>query len=499
MAVNFSSTDPSAIGFFAPTRFEADVFDCEVEGKIPTELNGAFYRVAPTWFYPPLYKDDALPFGGDGYVSMFRFSNGTVDYKGRFVETERYLADKKARRQLFGRYRSPASDDPLAKGVNRTVANTSMYTHAGRLWALKEDNLPIEMDPNTLETRGEWNFYGKVGSKTFTAHPKTDPLTGDLYCYGYEAAGDLTNDIFYYIIDKSGHVKHEVRFKAPIISMMHDMVLTQKHVIFNTCGFTTNAQRLKEGKTHWAWDSTVPTYIAILPRDGDAKDVRWFKGPQSAAIHLMNGNTKGNKVVIEAPISDGNPFPFFSSMDGSPFVPQKARTVLRRWTFDLGSKKDSWEEETLFPNTPGALTRVDERYLSLPYRYGYVNYTDPSRPFDEKKAGNLRGRVSNCYARFDLHTGKVDSYFAGDVSSLQEVQFVPRKKDAPEGDGFLIGVASNLAEMHSELVIVDAMRMEEGDIARVKLPFRLTSQVHGWWAGIDDLPFQPMFGVKTNV
>ena len=45
--------------------------------------------------------------------------------------------------------------------------------------------------------------------------------------------------------------------------------------------------------------------------------------------------------------------------------------------------------------------------------------------------------------------------------------------------------------MRSELVIADAMRLGEGPIARVKLPFRLHTQVHGWW--------EPQEGFLTGV
>ena len=58
-------------------------------------------------------------------------------------------------------------------------------------------------------------------------------------------------------------------------------------------------------------------------------------------------------------------------------------------------------------------------------------------------------------------------------SSLQESGFVPRKGSTEEGDGYVMGVASNYAEMASELHIVDAQRMEEGAVAVVELPFRL--------------------------
>jgi carotenoid cleavage dioxygenase len=97
--------------------------------------------------------------------------------------------------------------------------------------------------------------------------------------------------------------------------------------------------------------------------------------------------------------------------------------------------------------------------------------------------------VSNCYGRFDLATGTMSSYFAGDTHSLQEVCFVPRDKNAPEGDGYIMGLASNYAEMRSELIIADTQHLEEGDVARVILPFRATSQVHGRWMNEDQLPF----------
>ena len=52
-----------------------------------------------------------------------------------------------------------------------------------------------------------------------------------------------------------------------------------------------------------------------------------------------------------------------------------------------------------------------------------------------------------------------------------------------------MGVASNYAEMRSELIIADAQHLEDGDVARVILPFRATSQVHGRWMNEDELPF----------
>lgn len=485
--VDFSH-QPTMKGFFAPTRFEADVYDCEVIGKVPTDMNGAFVRLGGDWLYPPKFSDDA-PFSVDGYINMFRFKNGIVDYKGRWVKTPRYKADLAAHKQLFGEYRNPFTDDPSVKGLDRTVQNTTPLAFAGKLFTLKEDSLPYEINCNTLETIGPYNFHGKYKSLTFTAHPKVDPVTGEMICYGYEAAGLETNDVYLYTINKKGEVTREVRFKVPYISMVHDIGLTQKHVIIPVFGFVTSMERLKEGKVHWGWDSTRPSYVGIIPRDGEAKDIRWFKGPERATVHTLNGRTEGDKVILEAPIFDSNPFPFFPSVDGSPWDAQKARAYIRRNTFDLNSKDDGFTEEKLFEMNVSDLGRVDDRYLSLPYRYAFTAYTDRERPFDQWRAGNLQGRVSNCYGRFDLATGKKSSYFVGDTCSLQEVCFVPRKGSSEEGDGYVIGMASNYAEMRSELIIADAQRLEDGDVARVILPFRSTAQVHGRWMDEDQLPF----------
>ena len=46
-----------------------------------------------------------------------------------------------------------------------------------------------------------------------------------------------------------------------------------------------------------------------------------------------------------------------------------------------------------------------------------------------------------------------------DGHGLHEPQFVPQRPDAAEGDGYLIGVANDYAEMKSELVIADAQRL----------------------------------------
>jgi carotenoid cleavage dioxygenase len=487
------SNMPGMKGFFAPQRFEADIAECETEGAIPIALRGAFVRVGGDWFYPPKHPDDSA-FAQDGYISRFRFKNGKVSYTGRWIRTPRFVNNDKAGRQLYGYYRNPYDNDPAVQVIDKpwlnTVVNTSVQAHAGKLFALKEDAHPYEIDPKTLATIGPWDFHGGYKSQTFTAHPKIDPVTGEMLTFGYEATGLASDDVFYYVIDRKGRVTRETRLKVPYVTMIHDWAVTDKHVIFPVYGYRTSIERLKARQVHWAWDSTLPSLFGILPRDGEAKDMRWFKGPERGIVHTFNARTVGDKVILEAPIFDSNPFPFFPFADGSKWDPLKARAMIRRLTFDLSSKDDGYREEVLFKGLSVIdLGRIDERRMGLDNRYAYTSFRDEAKPFDAARAGTSNARITNCYGVFDMKDQTMRSFFAGDTHSLQEVTFIPRSPTAAEGDGWLIGVAQNYAEMRSELVIADARRPEEGAIARVLLPFRSSAQVHGRWYGDDELDF----------
>jgi carotenoid cleavage dioxygenase-like enzyme len=480
-------------GFGAPIRVEADILDCEVVGKIPADIDGAFYRVGAEWFYPSRFADDAI-LNADGYVSMFRIKGGKVDYRGRWVRTERFETNRKAGRQMYGYYRNPYTDDESIRDSSRpnrrSVSNTAPLIHAGKLFSLKEDGLPYELDPNTLATKGTWNAGGAWKSQTFSAHPKLDPLSGEMVAFGYEANGLASDDLYIATVNARGKVTDSVTVKVPYVSVIHDMALTHRHVIIPFGGYVTSSERLKAGKIHWGWDATKPSMIGVIPRGGSAKDMRWFQGPERCMMHTFNAHSEGNKVILYAPFYDSNFFPFFPPVDGSPWNPAKARAFIRKITLDLDKPGNDWKEEILWPMQVGDLGKVDPRVMSLPTRYLYTLFTDDDRPVDRARMGpGAPARPSNSYGRFDIETGNVEKYFAGPTHSLQECTFVPRGGErGREGDGYLVGVVSNYAEMRSELVIADAQRLGEGDIARVLLPFRISQQVHGIWAGAKELP-----------
>lgn len=487
MAVKFADNG----GFFAPMRFEAQIDDCVVEGEIPADIHGTFYRSAADRRFPPLYANDT-PYNADGAVDMFRIYQGNVDFRSRYVRTERYQAERKAHKPLFGLYRNRLTSSPEVRELSHNTANTTPIVHGNLLFCMKEDSPPTALDPHTLETIGEWDFHGSMTARTFTAHPKQDPATGEMIGFAYEASGDCTDDLAVYIFDKAGNQTKEIWFKAPVVSMMHDMAITAKHVILPTTAMVTSRERLENGELHWAYDKNVPAYVAIVPRDGDASDVRWFKGTtnQHMLVHTTNARTEGNKVILDAPVAAGNFHPYFPNADGSPVDPAGYVPTIRRWTFDLDSDSDTWEEEILFDGMKvTTFVRMDDRFLTRPFRYSFMLMNDPSLPVAENFADTLAVRISNAIYRFDHVRGVIAKFHAGDAHGMSEPQFIPRTSGGPEGDGYLIAAVNNFREMKSELVIVDALDFEAGAIARIKLPFRLHMQVHGYWASAEHLPF----------
>ena len=472
MAVDFRGHPLFPRGFNSPTRFEADIYDCEVWGEIPSDIEGTFYRIQCDFAYRPPENEWLTGFNGDGHVSAFRFANGSVDYKGRYVKTDRLMAERRHRRRLWGVYRNYLTDDPLVANVDRGAANTHIYWHGGKMLMLKEDALPYAIDPVTLETYGSWDFHGNWTATSMSAHPKIDPVTGEMIAYGYQAGGDLSDDIAIYTINPAGHITNEIWLKSPYLGIIHDIAITQKYILIPVIARTTSLERLETGEPMWVWDGSLPTMVGVLPRDGDASDVRWFQGPARNTLHFLNAMDDDNRVLMDLPVSDG----------------ERSPSQIKRWTFDMNSRNDRFGEEVV-STANGVLARMDDRYLSLPYRYGFVGNSDPSLPFDEARVGGRR-RVTNTYQRYDLQGGPTSTFFVGDTQSLQESGFVPRKGSTEEGDGYIMGVASNYAEMASELHIVDANRMEEGAVAVVKLPFRLRSGTHVNWFSAAELAEQ---------
>ncbi|HEX6999327.1 MAG TPA: carotenoid oxygenase family protein [Gammaproteobacteria bacterium] len=461
-------------------RLEADVRDCEVEGKVPSDLNGAFYRVGPDPQYP--LRPGNIPFDGEGHVSMFRIKDGRVDYRSRYVRNERYLAQDKAQRILFPMYRNPSMDDPSVKGLSRSTANTHIINHKNMLLALKEDSPPSALDLLTLDTVvPSYTFDGKLPSKTFTAHPKIDSHTGNMVAFGYEATGHGSDDVSIFEITPQGEFVWNTMIKVPYVGMLHDFAVTERHIVFYVIPLAIDEEQMKRGGIHWSWDPSRPTYFGFLRRGGDGKDVVWIEGPTRSATHVMGAFSDRDRLIVDVEMSMSNPFPFMPMRDGSAWNPVAGASHITRLSVDLSQRRPrNYGIEQMYPHV-GALPRQDDRYNTVQYRYGFLPCPDPNH--------SGPGRPGACYARFDHATRKATLFNAGPETSLAECCFAPKSADAPEGAGYLMGVATrNNENGRADLVILDAEHLEDGPVAVVKLPMRAVGQIHGWWVPEAKLP-----------
>jgi len=458
-------------------KLEATIYDCDVEGEIPSDLNGAFYRVGPDAQYP--LAPGNIPFDGEGHVSMFRLSNGRCDYRTRFVKNERWLAQNEAGRILFPMYRNPAMDDPSVAGLSRSTANTHIINHRDYLLALKEDSPPSAMDLLTLETVvPSYTFDDQLPSLTFTAHPKVDSQTGNIVAFGYEAEGHGSDVISMFEITPEGDIPWTAKIRVPYIGLLHDFAVTEHFIVFYVIPLEFDQAQMDRGGIHWAWNGNRPTFFGFVRRGGDGSDVQWIEGPTRSATHVMGAFSDSEQLYVDVEMSQGNPFPFMPHNDGTVWTPQTGTSHITRLSVDLSRRRPrNYEIEQLYPHV-GALPRQDDRYNTVPYRYGFLNCPDP----------DARGR-SATLTRFDNQTRQYSHFDFGPNASVAEACFAPKNANAREGEGYLVAVKRNTDQNNrAELVIMDAERLADGPVATVHLPVRDPGQIHGWWVPEAQLP-----------
>lgn len=472
------------IGTNTPRRVEMSVQNLAVEGEIPAEIDGAFFRAVPDNAHVPMYEDD-IALNADGMIAAFTFTDGAVDFGIKYVETERYLAEKKARHALFGKYRNPFTDDPSVKGVDRTLANTTPVWHGGRLFMTKEDGRGYEVNPHTLETVGKWDYYGALKSETFTAHPRVDNETGELFFFGYEAGGLCSDDIAYGIADKDGNLMSEQWFKQPYVATIHDFVITEKYAIWPIFPTTADLDRIKAGGAHWAHQQDLESWIAIMPRYGKVEEMQWIKGPAGVScFHEVNAYDDGDLVHIDLCLSDTVAFSFMREAGGVFRDQQDIKGALTRWTIDMSKADPQIEERPLGP--PGDLPRLADADQGRPYNRAWYLSMNPEAQGPPMLGGPV-GANFNALLRIEPGNGRLTMMGVPPGAGISEPAHVTSAKEGH--GGWLLTVVDipngppggKPADYSSELWVVEADNVEAGPIAKVKTGLALRSQVHGAW------------------
>jgi carotenoid cleavage dioxygenase-like enzyme len=473
MAKPFPADEPFLRGYYAPLHMECEAPNLPISGEWPKSLNGTLYRNGPNPQFAP--RGPYHWFSGDGMLHAFHVADGRVSYLNRWVRTPKWQLEHDEGEGLSGAFGNPRFSDPRIVQLGSTVANTHVVWHGGRLLALEEAHAPYEVDPLTLQSKGYWDFGGRLKGP-MTAHPKIDETTGEMVFFGYSAKGRFTADVSLHTVGRDGTLQRSQWMQAPYASMVHDFVVTEHWIVLPIFPLTGSMERAMKGLPPYAWEPDKGSHVALIPRNGSVDEAIWFDGDPCYVFHPMNAfETADGKVVCDMmkyPVA-----PLFPAPDGRPVTAEAPVATLVRWTFDPKGNRKGWHEQPL-DDHPGEFPRLDERHATRPYRHGWFQagvVTEPRRGRDAREG----------LAHIDHATGNVSTWMPAAGDRCGEPVFVPRSTDAAEGDGHLLSVIFRAETQCSDLAVFDAQRLADGPVACAHLSHRVPAGFHGSWRNAD--------------
>ncbi len=428
-------------GNFKPVD-ESEATSLEVVGELPPSLDGLFVRNGPN----PLSGESGHWFLGDGMVHGVRLDDGQAEwYRARYIQTD-----------VLGVEDDGGLGPP---GPTTHQANTAIVAHAGRLMCLEEIGLPYEIDPADLSTRGPYDFAGAL-SGAMTAHPKIDPVTGEMLFFGYNVLGPY---LTYHVVDAQGTLTRSEVIDVPGAAMMHDFQVTATHVVFMFLPILFSLDLALAGDPFpFRWDPSAGARLGVMPRDGGNDDVEWFDIEPCYVFHTFNAfndPADSNKVILDAV---RYPELWVASSDDFDAVGQ-----MWRWEMVLGEGVSGGPWDDTFAEFP----RIDDRKQGVPYRYGYGVATSETSGVSEGVD------PMDTIIKYDRQAGSAQKHILPDGLRAGEAVFVP-DGDA-EDDGYLLTFAYDGDSDRGELVVVDARDVAAEPVARVKLPARVPYGFHG--------------------
>lgn len=454
-------------GSTAPSGVECDAPDLIIEGELPADLQGVYFRNGPDPLHPPIDGQEYHWFHGDGMIQRFEFKDGRVSWKNRWVHTEKYDLERAAGKSLFGVLGNPMNADPSVADKHYNTANTHVVYHGNRLMALMEGTIAVELDAQTLATVGNFDYDGKI-SGPITAHPKFDHSTGEMVFFGNQAKGPFSEYVRMNVADQHGNLIKDEMIQAPFPSFVHDFFVTENYVVFPIFPLAFDMERAINGGVPMAWEPERGTHFGVMPRNGTAADVKWHSMEARWSFHMMNAWEEGDNIKVD--ICASNASQFAPKLDGTMAKAEEGVVpTLRRWSINVGGSSNTVNEEFL-DDMPCEFPRTDDRYMTIPYRHGYA-------------VGGHGGELAfNRLLHFDTHSGTRKEW-GEDRYMLGEPVFAPRAADAPEADGYLLVLAYDQSTQLSEMMIFDAADIEPGPVAKARLPLRIPAGFHGTWVG----------------
>ncbi len=342
--------NPYLEGNFAPVLEErTDDHELEVTGVVPPDLEGRLLRNGPNPVSIPGDPTDYHWFTGDGMIHAVELAGGkATGYRNRWVRT-RALATKVATARPTG------PSEPIDGS-----ANTHVIRHAGTTLALVESGFPHAVSPEL--DRARVHDFDAALSSPMTAHPKVDPITGELVFFGYDLFGPPF--LRYHVVDATGQLTRTEDIEIPRAVMMHDFGVTADRIVFLDQPVVFDLAMVAEGRSMpFRWTPEAGSRVGVLPRHGRSDDIRWISMDPSYVFHVVNAFDDGDRTVVDVIRYDS----VFDTGPGE--VISRSSPSIWRWTIDPAANRVT--EERL-DDTPVELPRIDPAVAGLPHRYAYA-------------------------------------------------------------------------------------------------------------------------------
>ncbi|XP_073007956.1 carotenoid 9,10(9',10')-cleavage dioxygenase [Typha latifolia] len=488
-------------GNFAPVRDETPpCADLPVRGSLPECLNGEFVRVGPNPKFVPVAGYHW--FDGDGMIHGMRIKDGKATYVSRYVKTSRleqeeYFGGPKFMKigdlkGLFGLFMVQmqllrAKLKVLDMTYGNGTGNTALIYHHGKLLALQEADKPYVikvMEDGDLQTLGMLD-YDKRLAHSFSAHPKVDPFTDEMFTFGYSHTPPY---VTYRVITKDGVMLDPVPITIPDPVMMHDFAITENYAIFMDLPLLFRPKEMVKGKLIFTFDATKKARFGVLPRYAkDDRLIRWFELPNCFIFHNANAWEEGDEVVL---ITCRLENPDLDMVNGT------TKDQLQNFKNEL--------YEMRFNMKTGVATQKQLSVSIVDFPRINENYTGRKQQFVYATTFESITKV-NGIIKFDLHaepdSGKRKLEVGGNVKGIfefgpgrygSEAIFVPRHPGitAEEDDGYLIFFVHDENTGKSEIDVIDAKTMSSDPVAVVDLPNRVPYGFHAFFVTEEQLQQQ---------